>query len=236
MIPVVLQYDAITRSFAALSVKGLDEPDDVRLVGVQHEYRNGVIAEQLQGFQRVITLDLGVLTDKDDRFFLLKFLTSSNRQLRTSSQLSFVSLVDPERFANEWMDDIEHGRRFTLSLIDEQVYRVFPTIALETEIMYLKSKVEITGTQASPESFTTNSGKLATDETGNAYPTFNAATHVVHVSVNGAPYQEAHVNIIEKPAVSSGNISFQLAVQDGGKPASDGKFYADISIFLQAKP
>ena len=236
MTPVVLQHDATARSFAVLSLRGFDEPDEIRLVGVQHGYRNGILEEQLRGFKRVMTVDFGVLTNQLDWLFVLNFLKSANRQIRTASQLAHVALEDPERFANVWIDDVQHGRRCILRLIDQGVYRVFPTIATETDIMYLKSKVEIIGTQASPESFTTNAGKLSLDETGQAYPTFNAATHVFYVAVNGAPYQEAHINIINKPAVSSGNITFQLAVQDGGKPSADGKFYADISIFLQAKP
>jgi len=236
MIPVVLQYGATARSYAALSLRGFDEPDEVRLIGRPHEYPDGSLDEQLRGFKRVITIDFGVLQNLADRIFILKFLNGAKRQVRTATQVAFVALEDPGRYANEWIDNLQHGKRFILRLIDEGVYTIFPTPATVTEIMYLKSKVEITGTQSSPEAFTTNSGKLATDETGQAYPTFNEATHVFHVSVNGAPYQEAHVNIVNKPTVSSGNITFQAAVQDGGKPAADGKFYADIAIYLQAKP
>ncbi len=94
--------------------------------------------------------------------------------------------------------------------------------------------MKIEGTQASPEGFTTNSGKLAVQETGAAYPVFSDLTHVFTVQVNGAPYQDAKINIVGTPSISAGNITFQLAVSDAGATSSDGFYYADIAIFLQA--
>ncbi|HEY5614411.1 MAG TPA: hypothetical protein VIL52_00180, partial [Bacteroidota bacterium] len=135
MTPVVLQHDASARSFVVLNLRGFDEPDEIRLVGVQHGYRNGIVEEQLRGFKRVMTVDFGVLATQLDRLFVLNFLKSANRQIRTASQLAHVALEDPERFTNAWVEDIQHGSRFILRLIDQGVYRVFPTIATETDIM-----------------------------------------------------------------------------------------------------
>jgi len=106
----------------------------------------------------------------------------------------------------------------------------------EDEIMYLKRHVKIEGTEASPETFTTNVGKLATDETAQNYPAFSDSTHVFHVEVNGTPYQDAKIHIITQPSISGGNITFTAAVSGSGNMSGDGYAYADIAIFLQAKP
>jgi hypothetical protein len=109
------------------------------------------------------------------------------------------------------------------------------TPTTDTNIMYTQLKVEVTGTQSSPETFTTNSGKLATQENGSAYPVISLSTYVVSVVSNGSPYQDAKINQVGSLTQVGSNISFQLAISDTGNPSSDGKFYTDILIFLQAR-
>ena len=232
---VLKYYNAgwVSRSYSALSVRGLTDPDDCQIVGVQHDYRSGGVEEEILGFHRVLIVDFGVLQDADDREHILNFLTHDQRQITTSSDYANVALFEPERFQNEWLDDVRLRKRFILRLIDSYVYTIWPVQAVTDTLVYIKNRVKIEGTQASPETFTTNSGKLATDETGAVYPTFNSSTHVFHVSINGAPYQDGKINLIATPSVSAGNITFQAAVSDGGNPSSDGFFYADVAIFLQ---
>jgi len=225
-----------SRSYAALSIRGLDDPDETEIVGVQHQYLNGTLEEEILGFHRLPTIDLGVVQDSDDKLHIHGFLTHENRQITTAGDFANVVLEDPTHWANEWLEANRLRKRFVLKLIDSYVYTRWPILAVVDELVYIKNRVKIVGTQASPETFTTNSGKLATDETGAAYPTFNSATHVFHVSVNGAPYQDGKVNLVATPSVSGGNITFTAAVSDGGNPSSDGFFYSDILIVLQAIP
>lgn len=99
--------------------------------------------------------------------------------------------------------------------------------------MYFLDDVEVTGTEASPETFTTNVGKLAVMSTGAPWPTFNASTHKFSVHPHGK--QDARISLVNTPSVSGGNLTFQLAISDYGNPKpSDSKFYARITIFLQA--
>jgi hypothetical protein len=174
-----------------------------------------------------------VLVDKDDRAFVSDFILGDLKSVEFSDQADDV-VLENEEYTTEWLQDIELGRRFALDLLGAVLYETWPSNATETETMYLKSNVEVVGTEASPESFTTNIGKLATDDTGNPYPSFSAASHVFEVNV--VSRQEAMVHRTGNVTVSGGNLVFSLAVQDGGKPSSDGKFYCDISITLQAKP
>lgn len=223
-----------TRVFPVLAVKGSDTPDAMLIHGVQHRYLNGSTEEQILGLNKRISIDFGVVEEREARAFLADFIKAEQRSYEYSTQNEGVVLEKFEDYANEWLEDIELGRRFILPFISEALYKQFPVAAEVVELMYLKKKVKIEGTQASPESFTTNVGKLATMETGAAYPVFNAATHVFTVDVNGSPYQEAKVNIVGMPSISGGNITFQAAVSDFGNASGDGFYYADVKIQLQA--
>lgn len=112
-----------TRSFTLNSAKGFDVPDEFRIVGVQHRYLSGAISEQIQGFQRVITLDFGVINSAADREFLWNFIVTANRQLRDSSTALFydVALEDYAGFTAEWLDGSKLGTRLVFRVIKKQV-------------------------------------------------------------------------------------------------------------------
>lgn len=160
---------------------------------------------------------------------------------RTRTAIAYPSLgvagSSPEGFSTEWLYGYERAKRFILRLEDQFVYRAWPVGLAETEIMYLKNQVRFEGTEDSPETFTTGSGKLATMETGAAYPTFDDANWVFHVSVNGAKYQEANISIVKDSVqVVAGNLQFQAYFGYQGNPATDGNYYGDVAIILQEIP
>jgi hypothetical protein len=235
---VTLEYtDASTtsRAFTLLSMRGVDNFDEVQWAGQQFTHLDGSLTEEIVGFKRVFTLDFGVLTSLSDARFLLSFCAAPFKRIYFSSIVSSVTLDEP-RMSFEWESDVQTGRRLVLRLV-ETVMHQWPDRQIEAEqLAYIKCKVKVEGTQTSPESFQTGTGKLATDETGQSYPTFSSATHVFSVLCNSAPYQEAHVNVTGLATVSGGKLNFNLAVQDSGKAFSDGYFYTDIVIIAQAKP
>lgn len=148
-----------------------------------------------------------------------------------------VAGSSPEGFSTEWLYGYENAKRFILRLEDQFVYRVWPTGLVETEIMYLKNQVQFEGTEASPETFTTGSGKLALMETGLPYPSFDDANWVFHVSVNGAKYQEANISIVKDSVqVVAGNLQFQAYFGYQGNAATDGNYWGDVAIILQEIP
>ena len=126
---VLKYYNAgwISRSYSALSVRGLADPDEAQIVGVQHDYRNGGVEEEILGFKRVATVDFGVLQDADDREHILNFLIHEQRSIETTSETANVALFEPERFQNEWLDEIRLRKRFILRLIDSEIFTSWPS-------------------------------------------------------------------------------------------------------------
>lgn len=213
----------------------MNYPDEVRIVGVQHRYLNGGMEEQTLGFNKIIEVDFGVIQNHEAAKFLHAFLFNERKTILYGAYVEDVVLDDPAHYENEWLDGVQVGRRFIGRFIGKHVYKQFTTPATTVETMYLKSKVEITGTADAPEQFETNVEKLLTDETGATYPAFNASTHVFHASIDGARYCESSFALVDKPTVVAGNLRFSIYRDDFGKPAADGKYYADIAIYLQAK-
>lgn len=117
------------RSFPLLALRGVDDPDEIRIVGQQYSDPAGVLSEQIIGFKRIMTLDFGVVQSFDDRKFLHAFLSSEPRRIAYSLGVGeewYVELYEPEQFSNEWLDGFSLGRRFVLRLIDKGVLQVFP--------------------------------------------------------------------------------------------------------------
>lgn len=131
------------RSFPLLAFRGVDDPDEFRIVGQQYVDPAGAITEQIIGFRRIMTLDFGVVQSFDDRIFLQRFLTSETRRIAYdlgAGEEWYVELYpanvpaeggsnggyEQERFSNEWLDGSIFGRRFVLKLVDKSVLQIFP--------------------------------------------------------------------------------------------------------------
>jgi hypothetical protein len=81
-----------SQNFDMLSIRGLDDVDEVRIVGTQHFYLNGSVEEQIKGFQRIATLDFGVVHSFADRAFLYNFVRNPDRQIRYQGDVLFAAL------------------------------------------------------------------------------------------------------------------------------------------------
>ena len=84
-----------------------------------------------------------------------------------------------------------------------------------------------TGAKGDPKIFTTGTSPLDVDANGAAIPVF---TNTPTVIVNSSPYQERYAFLNNTPSLSSGQVTFQIAVADTGENYSDGKAYADITV------
>lgn len=230
---------ATSQTFATpLAVKGFDPCDHFRpWPGILQVGMDGSRSVITKGFTRVFTVELGVIT-YNERKFLNAFLLSDETYITYDLQTTNlrVELENAEQWENDWLEGREF-RYVKLVLVDKYLSNSFVAVnVFNDDIMYLKRHVKIEGTEASPETFTTNAGKLATDETAQNYPAFSDTTHVFHVEVNGTPYQDAKIHIITQPSISGGNLTWTAAVSGSGNASGDGFFYADLAIFLQAKP
>ena len=224
-----------TQTFEALSVKGLDDPDKVQICGFQFPAIDGGIIEHILGFRRVITADLGVVNTHALRLWVLNFLQNETRTAHLGNDNAYSVLGTPEGQESYWQHETSLGRSFVLELLESRIRRRWQYEVSENMASYTIHKVDVTGTQASPELFTTNTGKLEFYYGTTPFPDFNITSHVVSVISNGAPYQDAKINQYGDIVQNGSAINFYLAVSDAGNASSDGKFYTDITILAEEK-
>jgi hypothetical protein len=231
-----------SQTFNVLSVKGFDDPDKVQLVPpYQPVMVDGSIQDYIKGFRRIITADLGVVASSVDRRTIQSFLRAQTKSIvyqgsQVLAEEVFVNLQDVSGYQNEWKWDFEGARYFVLQILENQIRTVWPVSFLPSDNMtgYIIYHVKIEGTQASPETFQTNSGKLQYNFGTTPFPVMNLTTYNITVIANGAKYQDANINQVGTTAQAGNNISFQLSVSDLGNPSGDGYYYADIVFLLQA--
>jgi len=226
-----------SRTFAVSSVRGYDEPDEVEfLPPIQQVALDGTIIEEMQGFRRVITVGFGVLQEAADRAFVFNFLANNERWITMSPMGTVVlALADPTAFANQWQNGHKLERNYDVQLRETILQTAWPDYAdpVEIETLYIKTDVQITGTPESPQTLTTNTAPLATDDTGQAYPAISLTTHAVSLLI--AEKQDCVVYRTSDISQSGNNITFQVAHANAGNAYSDGNFYAALTIGLQEK-
>jgi hypothetical protein len=224
-----------TQSLEVINIRGLTTPYKWELVPkIINEFSDGHKETQYKGFRRIIGVELAPVHDYED--FIRKFLKADSKSLTynldsvvtDSGNLTF----DEGELENAWADDYRNTELFTFELKEDAIRTVWPSSPVDNMTGCIKAKVKIEGTQTSPETFTTNVGKLLTMQNGQSYPTISLLSY--NPSVLLSEYQAATVNRVGDIAQSGGNITFQLAVDDIGNPSDDGYYYADIVIVLQA--
>jgi hypothetical protein len=228
------------QTFNVLFVRGMDLPYKWNFIPPEAYYKfpDGSARTNYVGFQRIIAVELTALDSNEA--FIEAFLQSVTRIL-TYQGINFVPedcvvVYESSAFNDEWFDDFKHTKKYVFELIESSIHQVWPvpTPIVITDIMYIAKKVKIEGTQATPELFTTNSGKLQYNYGTTPFPNISVTGYNVTIMCNAAPYQDAKVNQVGDITQSGLNIAFYLAVSDTGNPSSDGFFYADLTIGLQA--
>ena len=166
------------RDMSVLSHHSIDAPDEWQRIAVLHEHLNGSLSEDANGARLVLALDFGVVRSEIDKQFLFDFLLAMTREVRRSGKVFLPMMENPRTFTNEWLRIFKRSPRYKLRLVNSVVTKTFGLRPQEGEVPYIKLNVVVTGTLDSPELFTTNVGKLLTDQTGQSYPTFSDAKHV----------------------------------------------------------
>ena len=227
-----------SQTFDAMLVKGFDPIDSwATAPGLFSKLLSGDNRNRLRVFNRTYQVNIGVLTDWNDRLFIgryviapYKYLTYAHNQITESSVQ--VELVDPSVFETEWAGGSELRRYVRLEVVERNSREDFPTSGIIIDDnLYLVQNVIVIGTEDDPEEFITGTDKLATltAPVGGSWPTFNLVTNKAHVDVNGARYGTG-VRQVGIPTESGGNLHFFLAADNTGNPAPDGYNRADILI------
>jgi hypothetical protein len=228
-----------SQSFDVLTLRG-DVPWKWRLVpSLVLEKVDGSKETQFKAFQRYFSIELRALNSNED--FLRAFLQAETKSityagLNVISEESFV-VFESEEYEDEWHNEFKLTKRYVIELVESFARTIWPPYTpppVTTDIMYIAKNIKIVGTQASPETFTTNAGKLLYNFGTTPFPPLSLLSYNISVDCTGTPYQDAKCNQVGNVSQSGTDITFQLAVSDSGNPSSDGFFYFDIKIMLQA--
>jgi hypothetical protein len=226
-----------SQAFDLLALKGMDEPDSLKRNAVVHEYLDGSMEEQIDGFfKSPITLSFNPTNSAYRRRFLVNWLIAERKWVVYGTYIS-EGVTDVE-LISQWIADIEHGRTFQVNLYDTHKYYDWQDEPAEADdLMYLKRNVKITGTSTSPQTFTTGTAPLDNpmDNTEN-WPAFSSTTHVPHVILTPTNDCQFVPCLVGLSTIVAGNVTFQAFVADMQVPSADGFFYVDVMIMLQAKP
>jgi hypothetical protein len=224
-----------SKTFEALSFKGIDEPDRLRLNAITHDYLNGNLDQQVDGFfKEPIEITFNPTMDDLSMRFLTSWFIASVKLFVYGAYIS-QGKTD-ETLISEWLYDCEHNRAFTVKFWDEhKFYEWQDGISAEGD-MYIKLAVEMSqdATEASPESFTTNSGKLVLMENGESFPSFNSVTHDFYISILASSGSGA-IYPVGSSTVSAGDLTFSTFPESGYVTSSDGKLWANFAIYAVAK-
>jgi len=239
-VDITLSYteSSVTYSkvFEALALKGIDQPDRLRLNAITHDYLNGTLDQQVDGFfKEPIEITFNPTMDDLERRFLVQWFAASAKRIIYGSIIA--EGVTDEALVSEWLYECEHNRSFEVKLWDEHKYYDWQDAGAQSDAdMYCKLNVKITGTSDAPQTFTTGTAPLALMETGAAWPSFSSVTHVANVVLQPNISCQFIPCRVGNPTITGGNVQFQAFVSDMQVPASDGFYYMDVTILLQAKP
>lgn len=227
-----------SQTIGLLSFRGMCEPDHLRKIQIVHEILNGDLSAQIRGFKKIIEPRISPNTTPAQRRFLADWIASDEKTIcyGLGGTNPYISEVTHDKdLISDWLYDCEYGREFSLELVDTHVYTKWEDGLTEGDLMYCKLDVEMSqdATEASPEVFTTNSGKLVVMENGDSWPSFSPATHkffVLFKSAKGSSADYPTGTVTE----SGGNLTLSTFPASGYVPSADGKLHANFAIWLQA--
>lgn len=226
-----------SQTIGLLSFRGFLEPDHLRKVGVVHETLDGGVSEQVRGFNKIIEPRVSPNTTPTQRRFLANWITSDDKTIAfgLGGVNPFISqVINDKDLESDWLYDCEYGREFTLELIDTHLYTRWDDGITGEDLMYCKLAIEMSqdATEASPEVFTTNAGKLVVMENGDPFPSFSSATHKFFVHFKSAKGSSADYptgTVTE----SGGNLTVSTFPASNYTLNVAGKLIANFAIWLQ---
>jgi len=104
-----------TQAYTATHVRGIETPDEVAFRQVKIELLNGTIIDKVWGWRRRIMVRLAAFNNLTNEEFIFRWARSENKYIVTENSVEvYVSLLNPEEFGNEWINENEYGKSYTL--------------------------------------------------------------------------------------------------------------------------
>ena len=227
------------KTFEVLHVWGLDMPGKFKYIPPEAFYKivDGSSRTDYRAWQRIIQVELGVINaDEDYLQAYFKSIASSFAYQGSNIIAEEVQVVSEISVEDTWLEDFKFTKIFNFEILENVARTVWPTSPSrpkENMIGYIIHNVKVEGTQSAPETFTTNVGKLLYNYGTTPFDSISLLSFIPIITCNSSPKQDAKCNQVGDITQSGSNITFQLAVSDGGNPSPDGFYYFDILIALQ---
>jgi hypothetical protein len=110
----------IGRSYSVLGVRGLDDPDEtIEYPGKGFAPLDGSKIESSLVYNRVVSVDFGVVSAKTDRVFLHTHHRASDKAIYYNNEDCLVVNEKPDSHSNEWIDGLVYARSFTKQYIEK---------------------------------------------------------------------------------------------------------------------
>jgi len=125
---VTLKYGTTTQAYQVLWIRGMDDPEEMIFWPPVVERRiDGSLYENFRAYQRVISINFGVIQDASLRDFIFTWLKQSEKKIILDSEELAVVLEKADRFSNTWNDNLETERAFQVRVIEKTARSTHPT-------------------------------------------------------------------------------------------------------------
>jgi len=105
----------------------MDDPEEIIFWPPVVDKRiDGSLYENFTAFQRVITINFGVVQSQALREFLFLWARKTDRRVVLGSEELAVVLENPTSFGNTWVNDLETQRAFQVRVIEKAARSTFP--------------------------------------------------------------------------------------------------------------
>jgi hypothetical protein len=110
----------IGRSYSTLGVRGLDDPDEtIEYPGKGYAPLDGSKIEVNLVYNRVVSVDFGVVQAKTDRVFMHTHHRATDKAIYFNNEDCIVVNEKPDSHNNEWIDGLVYARSFTKQYIEK---------------------------------------------------------------------------------------------------------------------
>ena len=125
---ITLTYGVTSKVYDILGPpRGLADFDEVRLwPPTQNELPDGSILQEFSGAARTITVDFGVIPERDDRVWLVSFLLSNDMHLTYGGEEIEVVLADSSQFGSIRHSDFVLTRQFSVTFLEKTMSATAP--------------------------------------------------------------------------------------------------------------
>jgi hypothetical protein len=118
---ITLTYGVTSKSFDILGPpRGMQDFDEIRLWPPQQDdLPDGSIRQKFGGAARTITVEFGVIPERDDRVWLVSFILSNDMSLTYNGETVEVVLADSSQFGSVRHSDFVLTRQFTMVFLEK---------------------------------------------------------------------------------------------------------------------